>query len=196
MQAGAGQTEIASDLAGAAIQKTRRPDIGEEADAGLRHREKCALGGDAVAAVDRYAGAAAHRDPVDDREIRFGEAMNPPDQLVFFTKKDRGQVRVAADPAPRLIDRAHIAAGAECPVAGAADDHGIYRRVGGPVAQCRVDASVIVEGQRIERLRPVDRQDRQAAFPAKQDLVGIGHQLPSRHRAMMTRMISLVPSRI
>ena len=65
--------------------------------------------------------------------------VDSPDQLVFLAKKDRGQIRVAADPAPRLVDRAHIAAGAERAVAGAADDDGMYRRVGRPGAQCRVE---------------------------------------------------------
>ena len=92
VQAGAGQAEIAADIPGAAVQKTRRPDIGKEADPGLRHREERSLGGDAVGAVDRNAGAAAHRDPVDDRDVGLGEMVDAADQLVFFAKEHGRQV--------------------------------------------------------------------------------------------------------
>ena len=126
IHARAGQAEIAPDMPGAAVEKARRADIGKEADPGLRHCEERALGGNPIPAVDRNPGAAAHRDPVYDREIGFGKMMNPADELVFFTKKDRGQVRVAADPAPRFIDRAHIAAGAERPVASATDHDSMH----------------------------------------------------------------------
>src|SRR4029077_19070976 len=84
VQAGAGQTEVAPDMAGTAVEKARRPDIGEETNAGLRHRKKSVFGGDAIGAVDRNPAAAAHRDAVDDSDIGLWEAVNFPDQLVLF----------------------------------------------------------------------------------------------------------------
>src|SRR6516162_4128740 len=42
-QTGAGQAEIAADLARAAIQKSRRPDIGKQTDRRLRYREERSL---------------------------------------------------------------------------------------------------------------------------------------------------------
>jgi hypothetical protein len=195
-QSGAGEPEIASDLPGTAVEKPRGPDVGKEPDPGLRHRKKSAFRRNAVGPVDRDPGPAAHRDPIDDRDIGLEKPLDLPDQMVFLAKEHRGQVRVTTDTPSRFVNRAHIAAGAERPVAGAADDDGMHRRVRRPCTQGRLEPPVVVEGQRIERLWPVDRQGRESAFAAEEDLVGIVHQLPSRRRAMMTRMISLVPSRI
>ena len=111
-------------MAGAQIQEARGADIGKQADPGLRHRQQRLLGRDPVGAVDRNPGAAAHRDAVDDREIRFRIAMDAADQLVFFPEEHRGQVTVAGNAAPGLVDRADVAAGAERPLAGAAHQHG------------------------------------------------------------------------
>ena len=58
--------------------------------------------------------------------------MDLADQPVFLAKEHRGQVGGAADPAPGLPDRAHIAAGAEGAPAGAADEDRVHRRVFGP----------------------------------------------------------------
>jgi len=82
-------------MAGAQIQKPGRADIGKQPDPGFRHRQQGALGGDPVGPVHRNAGAAAHRDPVDDREIGLREAMDMPDDLVFLAKEDGGQLAVA-----------------------------------------------------------------------------------------------------
>ncbi len=47
----AGQREIGAGLARQARQRIGRADVGEEADAHLRHGEEAALAGDAVAAM-------------------------------------------------------------------------------------------------------------------------------------------------
>ena len=54
---------------GQARQRVGRADVGEEADADLGHGEKVAIAGDAVAAVQRDADAAAHDDAVDERDV-------------------------------------------------------------------------------------------------------------------------------
>ena len=83
--------------------------------------------------------------------------MDLADQLVFLAKEHRGQIGIAADPAPGLPDRADIAAGAEGAPAGAADEDSAHRRVLGPGFERRSDAAVVRQGQRVQRLRPVDR---------------------------------------
>ena len=175
LKPGASQAEIAADLSGAAVQKARRPDIGKQTDRGFRHREKGPFGSDAISAVDRDPGPTSHRDPVDDCDVGLGKAMDWTDKLVLFAKEDGRQVGITADPAPRRIDRAHVAAGAKGALAGAADHHSMDRWVRSPGAQCRIETAVVVEGQRIKRLRPVDRQDRQATVAVEQDLVRPAH---------------------
>src|SRR5262249_38043217 len=85
------------------------------------------------------------------------------------------QIGVAADAAPGFVHCPHIAAGAESTVAGAAHDNGMHQPVVFPGAQSRIEAPVIIEGQRVERLRPVDRNRGKAVLAAKQDL-GSSHQ--------------------
>ena len=168
-----GQSEIPPDMAGAQIQKARGADIGEQADPGLRHRQQRLLGRDPVGAVDRNPGPAAHRDAVDDREIRFRIAMDAADQLVFFPEKHRGQIAIAGNAAPGLVDRAHVAAGAERALAGAAHQHGTDHRVIFPGAQHRVEAPIHAEREGVKRPRPVQHYGRDAAFPPEQDVIGI-----------------------
>ncbi len=170
-QPGAAEPEIAADMAGAAVEEPGGADIGKEADRGLRHRQEGARGRQPIGAVDRDPGAAAHRDPVDDRDVGLGKAVDLVDQPVFLAKEHRGQIGIAADAAPGLPDRAHIAAGAEGAPAGAADQDGAHRRVGGPGGERRGDAAVIGQGQRIQRLRPVERDRGEPARAPEQDLV-------------------------
>ncbi len=98
------------------------------------------------------------------------------DQIVFFAKEDGWKLGLAADAAPCLVDRAHVAAGAEGALAGAANDHGMDRRIGRPVGKGGSEASVVGEGQRVERLRPVDDQGGEATLATRQDLVTLAHR--------------------
>jgi len=100
-------------------------------------------------------------------------------QLVFFAKENRRQIGIAADPAPGLVDRAHVTAGAEGAFAGAAHDDGMHGRVDGPGAQRRSEAPVVIEGQRIERLRPIDYERSEAAFATEQDFL-LAHAVNDR----------------
>src|SRR5215831_15580951 len=156
-EAGAGQAEITAQIPGTAIEKPRRPNVGKETDRGLWHCEERPLGSDAIGAVDRNSSTTAHSDPVDDRDVGLGKTVDAADQFVFFAKEDGRQVGIATDSLSGLVDCAHVTSGAEGALAGAAHDHGTDRWVTGPGAQCRSKATVVVEGQRVERLRPVDR---------------------------------------
>src|SRR5947208_1266414 len=168
---GAAQPEIAADPSWAEIEKTRRADIGKQPDAGFRHRQHRALGRDAEGAVDRDAGAAAHRDAVDDCDIGLRIAVDMADQLVFLAEEDGCQRAVAGEAAPGLVNRADIAAGAEGALAGAADQDRLDAGVLGPGAQHRIEAAVHVERKGVEGLRPVQRDRRNIALASKQDVL-------------------------
>lgn len=72
----AGQGEERPELAGQPREEEGAADVGEEAYAGLRHREDRLLGGDSELAVDREADAAAHRDAVDQGDVRDAEGAD------------------------------------------------------------------------------------------------------------------------
>ena len=175
-QPGAGQPEIATEMPGAQVQKPGRADIRKQPDPGFRHGQHGALGSDPIGAVDRDPGAAAHGDAVDDREVGFREAVDLPDDLVFFAKEHRGEFAVAGDAAAGLVDRPDVAAGAEGALAGAADQDGMEFGALLPLPQHRRQRAVHTEGEGVERLRPVQGDGRQPAFPPEQDVVRISHR--------------------
>ena len=174
----AAQAEIAADPSRTEIEKACRADIGKQPNAGFRHRQHRALGRDSISAVDRDAGAAAHRDPVDDRDIGLRVAADAADQLVFLTEKRGRQGVVAGEAATRFVDRPDVTAGAEGALAGAADQHRLDAGVLGPGAQHRIEAAVHVERKGVEGLRPVQRYGRDPALASKQDVLWFRHARP------------------
>ena len=68
------------------------------------------------------------------------------------------------------------------------------RGIGLPLSQGRIDGADHGVGQRVDRLRPVQR-DVADAMPGLDQHI-LRHEAGTRPRAMMTRMISFVPSRI
>ena len=110
-------------------------------------------------------------DAVDHRDIRLGEAVDAPDERVFVAEEVRGAAGAPRIAAPRVVDRAHIAAGAEGAVAGAAHHHGLDRRVRLPVAQCRVDAAVMPSVSALSAFGRLSVTIARPPFRLEQDLV-------------------------
>src|ERR1051325_1654108 len=108
-------------MAGAEVQKAGRADIRNQPDPGFRHRQERTFGGDPVPAVHRDAGAPAHRDAIDERQIRLREPVYMPDDLVLFAEENRSQLAIAGDAASGLVNCPDIAAGAEGALTGPAD---------------------------------------------------------------------------
>src|SRR5207253_2740777 len=97
---------------------------------------------------------------------------------------------------PGLVDRAHVAAGAEGAVAGAANGDGMHRRVRSPSPHSRIDAPVVVEGQRVERPWPVDDQRGKAALSANQDLALAAHRSRAERPAELPAFEQVVARRL
>ena len=72
----AGERAPGAGLARQPRQKPGRADIREKSDPDLRHGEAEAVAGDPVRAMDREPDAAAHHDPVDDRDIGLAIALD------------------------------------------------------------------------------------------------------------------------
>ena len=103
---------------GASRQQPGAADVGDQADAGLGHGEPRALGDDAVARVAGEADAAAHDDAVLDGDVGLGVAADQRIERVLVAPeraRERRSLRAA------VVEGAHVAAGAQRPVARAVE---------------------------------------------------------------------------
>ncbi len=116
-------------------------DIREEADADLGHREQVAPAAGPIATVERHADAAAHHDPVDQRDIRLRVAMDQRIELVFLTPE--GQRLVALSRQAEIVEAADVAAGAEGLLAGSRDHHPRAGRIPAQASSARRMARTI-----------------------------------------------------
>ena len=122
----AGQAEVDARLARRVRQQPGAADVGDQADAGLRHGELRALGDDAVARVAGQADAAAHDDAVLDGDERLGIAADQRVEPVLVAP-ERARQRRALRAA--VVQAAHVAAGAQAALAGAVEHHQLDGRI-------------------------------------------------------------------
>ncbi|MNS90983.1 hypothetical protein D3C72_1250560 [compost metagenome] len=175
-------------------QEPAAPHVGEQADARLGHGVGGALRGDAN--IRRLADphAAAHDDAVDDGRDRLGIIEHQMVQLILGLEEGLGLRRI---PRPALGDHADVAPGAEAALARMVDQHRAHGLIAAP-GQQRLDHR-LAHGpvQRMDRLGPVQGDAADVVFDAGDDF-SFAHLTVHRvsSRAMMTRIISLVPSRM
>ncbi len=164
----AGEAQIDAGFAGGVREQPGAADVGDEADAGLRHGELGTLGDDAVARVTREPDAAAHDDAVLDRHVGLRVAADQGVEPVLFAPEAACISRALL---PAVVERAHVAAGAQRPVAGAIQQD---QRDGGivlPRQQRRPDPPHHGMRERVESLRPVHGDAACPALTPDQDLV-------------------------
>ena len=73
-----GKRQKRSEFARKPREEVGPADVREKADPRFWHREDGLFGGDSVLAVNRETDAAAHRDPVDQGDVRNPESSNLP----------------------------------------------------------------------------------------------------------------------
>ena len=148
-------------------------DIGDQADAGFGHGEQRAFGSDAVGAVDREAHAAAHGDAVDQRHPRLAATGDGLVHAIFVVEERLPQGPVL----PALAaEKRNIAACAERPLAGAVDNDVLDLVVAHRIDDGAMDGHGHRVVERIERLRPVQRDPQRMATAFNQDFgCGFGH---------------------
>ena len=125
----AGQAEVDAGLPRRVRQQPGAADVGDQADAGLRHGEPRALGDDAVACVAGQADAAAHDDAVLDGDVGFGIAADQCVEPVFVAPE---RARKAGALRAAVVQRAHVAAGAQAALAGTVEHHQLDGRIVSP----------------------------------------------------------------
>ena len=181
------EAEVEPGLAREPGQEVRGTDIGEEPDPGFRHGEEGALGHHAVRAVDRDSDAAPHDDAVDQRDIGLRVAEDEGVEAVFLRVEDRGEVAVRI--VLLAVKKADVAAGAEghAPVVprGSAHDHRRNRRVLRPFLEPGIEAQHHGLGQRVQRLRPVQRHAADPALPFQENFVAHGGSAPVNCRRIL-----------
>src|SRR3984957_13653828 len=99
----------------------------------------------------------------------------------------------------RVVERTDIAAGGKSPPPAALEQDRPDGRIVRPRAQRLGHGGNHVERDGVERLRPVERDASQRTVGADDDVTVLKNALahrPTRLRATIRRMISLVPSRI
>ena len=107
-------------------------DVGEQADRRLRHREHGALGRDAIAAGQRDPDAAAHRDPVHERDARLGVGIFEMVEAIFVEEEGARRGLMSLDV---LRDPDDVAAGAKAAALGMVDEDDADVGVVAPVEQ-------------------------------------------------------------
>ncbi len=192
LEARAGERQPQAGSAGQAWQEPAGADVREEADAGLRHGEGGALGDDPIAGGPGDADAAAHGDAVHDGDHRLGVGEDQVVELVFDEEEPPRDDAVAGGARGQGAD---IAAGGKAAIAGVVDEDGVQGGIG-PPGQERGDHRLAhAGGERAQGGGAVEGQAAERAVAAGEDFGFSAHDL-NISRAMITRMISLVPSRI
>ena len=131
-------------------------------------------------------------DAVDQRDIGLGELVHRVVEPVLVPEEGAGR---AVARAMGVVERADVAAGAERALARARHHDGADRRVVGPFEQAGAEGDAHLSGERVEGGGRVELDPADAAVDGEGD-VRRHRPSASRRRAMTTRMISLVPSRI
>ena len=142
-------------------QKPGRADVGEKADADLRHREDETLAGDRMRGVHRETDAPAHHDAVHQGDDRFRIGLDPPIELIFLTPK--GQLGVMIARAAELVEAPDVSAGAKGPLARAEKDDPVDGAVPLPFVERGRNQPDHGQGQGVQRLGAVEHNDAGAA---------------------------------
>lgn len=183
-------------IAGGARQQPSAANIREEAEPDLRHCELGAIGDHAMARMRGQADATAHHDAVHESNIGLRKRLDPGVEDVFLAPQGLAEAAVDLRAFPERTD---IAAGAEPALAGTfQQDHG-DARIGLEAIERLRDFAKHLQRHGIDGLRTIEPDDPGRALDTGDQIALFHrtHRAPSINlRATMSRMISLVPSRI
>ena len=174
-----GERGVQAEQSGCARQQHGSADVGDQADADLGHRDLRGVGHHPDAAVHPDPEAAAHHDAVHQHDVGLGERCDAGVEAILVEPEPPGFGAVGLH---AVVDRHHVAAGAQSPFPGAGDDDGVHRVVSLPIGQGGIHGDDHGVGQGVDGLRAIKGQKPDPAVDAGQDLVGI-----SAHRGLSVR---------
>src|SRR6478672_10900317 len=146
----------------------------------------------------RQADAAAHHDAVHEGDIGFWEFLDPGVEDVLVAPQDLAEITLYLGAFP---ERADVAPGAHATLARAFQQHYRDRRIFLERIERLVDVVKHLQRHGIDGLRAVQADDANRTFLLRDQVAlcdgRITHRAPSISlRETISRMISLVPSRI
>ncbi len=195
-----------AELAGAAREQPAAPHIRREANPHLGHGGHEPLGREPVAGVAREPDATAHDDAIHDHDERLGVTRDAGVEGVLL----RPELARSIGPlAGGVVERHDVAAGAQPAVALAVEQHRVDRIVLLDDVERLAELAHHLERERVDGPRPVEGESRQPPLGAQEYVGARGRsrllrrlhhgrhaRLPSGSRATISRITSLVPSRM
>ncbi|MNU51955.1 hypothetical protein D3C71_409570 [compost metagenome] len=166
----AGQSHPRPCLTRCTRQKPCRTDIGHVTDPGFRHRKLRPFGNDPVLSMRRDPDAATHDDAVHHCHIGFGITR---DRVVDrkFLAPEPGNFRIIG--LAELIDGPDITAGAKPTLALTHQDNAGNLRTPGEALHRRLHRMHHGKVEAVQRLRPVEPDDRRRPDAVEKDFVGL-----------------------
>ncbi|KAH0440131.1 hypothetical protein KCU90_g2902, partial [Aureobasidium melanogenum] len=162
-----GEPDVKFDFRRHHAQKPRRANVGQEADARFRHRDLAALRDNAQPRPLTEPHAAAHRNTVEQGDHRLRKPVQRIVEPVFVDEKRQpAAIAILREP----VHLAHVAARAKTFGARAFQHEGNDAVVGTAMFDQYGKLAHHCMRQRIERGRPVQRNDRHTVDHAKQNL--------------------------
>src|SRR5262249_51373945 len=149
-------------------QKPGGADIGKEADTNLGHREGKAIAGDPVRSVDRDAGAAAHHDAVDQRNVWLAVVFDLRIEAVLVAPGAERLI-VSAGAAER-VESTQVAASGKGARARRGNDHPRHRRLVLPCGKLRRERMHHLVRDGVKYARPVEGDEASDAAALEQDV--------------------------
>lgn len=131
--------------------------------------------------MNRNPDAAAHDDAIDQRDVRLRVTLDDAVEPVFLAIEIRGQSSSLGSSG--IVKSADIAAGTEGPLTRALNHDATHGRIAGPGAQLRVQRAHHAEGQGIQGLGPVQRDQADAVSRLEQDVVHLNRQAAAARRS-------------
>ena len=174
VQPGAGQRQELRQPPAQPRQVTPAADVGEDADGGLRHRQHRPLGGDAVAAGQSNADAAAHGDAVHEGDARLGVGIFEVVEPVFVEEEGACRRFVPLDV---LADADDVAAGTKATALCVIDQDNPHIRIVTPRDQRRRHVAHHLPVEAVQRPRAVEPQAAGQPLLLRQHIAGGGDRV-------------------
>src|SRR6476646_9630730 len=140
--------------------------------------------------MDRNTDAAAHDDPVQQRDIRLRNVFDGCVEAVLVAVETKGSGRLLLT---GIIEQANVAAGTESTLPHAANCDRSDCLVANPFFEPGLHNDAHLASERVQSLGSIESNQSQSAAMPEQNAI---RHCRNISRPTITRMISLVPSRI
>ncbi len=167
-------------------------DIRDQSNGGLRHRNLAAVADNPVRAVTPYADTAPHGKALQQGHNWLGEGEQRGIHAVLVGPKPTSILEIASDASVIHFD--YITARAKGACTDAVDQNKLDLGIVRPIIQGIVDLDAHLPAQGVQNIGAVQRDPPSQSITSNNDVTHLGAS--SKVRAVISRMISFVPSKI